>query len=69
MSDINISIDTASTCYAVLISKIRNIEQVLSAARSDEDKLFWSASLLSLTAARDELAQQMWPLSHNKKAA
>ncbi|MEQ1512955.1 MAG: hypothetical protein ABL934_09775 [Lysobacteraceae bacterium] len=67
--NIEISIDNASTCYAVLITRIQKTEQVLSAARSDEDKLFWSAALLSLTAARDGLAQQMWPLSHNKKAA
>lgn len=67
--NIEISTDTASLCYGVLTTRVEKIEQVLSAARSDENKLFWATHLSSLTAARDELAQQMWPLSHKKAAA
>ncbi len=66
---IEISTDTATQAYAVLVTHVHKLEFTLSAARSSEDKLFWGEVLASNQAARDELAQQLFPLSHPKKVA
>ena len=66
---IHITIGTASSCYALLTVQIKKTEDILQATQSTEDKLFWAQSLAALVSARDELAEQMWPLSHKKAVA
>ena len=66
---IEISTDTATQAYAVLVTHVQKIDGILSAVQSSEDELFWGEVLASNQAARDELAQQIFPLSHPKKAA
>ncbi len=65
---IAISTDTATSAYALLSSSVLNAQSLLLRAKNDEDKRFWSEALASYQSARDELAQQLFPLSHGKAA-
>jgi hypothetical protein len=66
---IEISTGTATEAYAVLTTAVTRTQACVDTAQSDEDKRFWSEALASYQAARDELAQQLFPLSHGRKAA
>ena len=66
---ISLSLASAETAYGELSVAIHNAKQGLAAVTDPQDKAIYAGLLPKLTAARDELGQQMWPASFDKSAA
>jgi hypothetical protein len=66
---ISLSRESAQTAYGELSVAIHTAKQGLAAVTDPQDKAVYESLLPSLIAARDELGQQMWPASFDKRAA
>lgn len=65
---ISVTLNTATEAYAVLTTAVTRTQACVDKAQGEEDRRFWSEALASYQSARDELAQQLFPLSHGKAA-
>lgn len=66
---ISLSLASAETAYGELSVRIHITKERLAATTDPQSRAILEALLPSITAARDELGQQMWPASFGKRAA
>ena len=66
---ISLSLASAETAYAELSVALHNARRDVASTTDPQLKAVYESLLPALTAARNELGQQLWPQSFNKRQA